>query len=154
MATTKWSSSANEERKEMRKAVVKNLVWIGIYLTFLFLAGVDFKQRYDWPHTWWYLFVSSLGGTLAILIVCQRLRKRGGFYYYGEEYKQYIKCCVLLRAASLVSVALLVYSALVVTLGLKILGTAFTVLLLIILFLRFFNYLKRASKNCYTQIRE
>lgn len=137
-------SSANEKKKE----IVKNLAWVGIYLTFLLLAGVEFKQRYDWPHTWWYSFALSLVETLAILFVCQLLRRYSRLSYF-EEYKKYLKLCVLSRVASSVSVVLLVYSTLVVTLELKILGTAFTALLLIMLFLKFINYLKGAYKTLF-----
>lgn len=132
------SKSSNAERKETKKAMIKNLTWIGVYLAFLFLAGVELKQRHDWFHTWWYLFISSLGGTFVIFAICRLLR---GEYCY--EYK-YIQLCVLFRAAFSITILLFVYSFLVVSLGLKILGTAFTVLIFIMLFLRFLNYFKNA----------
>lgn len=137
------SNSSNAETKATKKAMIKNLAWIGVYLAFLFLAGVEFKQRYDWFHTWWYLFISSDCGTFVIFIICRGLRK-----YYGdyseEKHNQYIKLYVLSRAAFSASIALLVYSALVITFELKILGTAFTIATLIVLSLKFVSYLKLA----------
>ncbi len=144
MATTNYNA---ENKRLIRKRIIGNLTLIVAYLILLFLAGVEYKQRYEWSLVWWYLTAISFCVTVGIMAVCLMLssdRFEFLFGYYEERRSRYFQLCVLLRAAFSVTVLLSIYTLLVVTFELKYLGGAVTALTTLVLFFWFKAYFRKA----------